>query len=1114
MSEFKPSKINLNKINGGQRYNNGDGVGAEAINSAIEASAFAQAIATNQPNVENVGGNGTPSVSIETLENGTSRLKFENLKGAKILSTEFVRQDKNGGNVYKQTFDNGFTNEFTAPKGEKGIQGDKGDKGDTGEQGPVGPQGPKGADGTMTFADLTEEQKASLKGDKGEKGDKGDTGAKILSTEFVRQDTNGNVYKQTFDNGTTNEFTAPKGDKGEKGDKGDKGDKGEQGEKGDTGAKIVSTEFVRQDDNGGNVYKQTFDNGVTNEFTAPKGEKGIQGEKGDKGEQGIQGNGITDITADGILENGGHRYKVNFENDTSSSIIIPKGEDGTSIKVMSGVYETLDDLPVKFEAANVNDGYLVKDSNSYSGHSLYFKGEGGTDWTKVPNFGKGQKGDPGPAGSKIVSTEFVRQDDNGGNVYKQTFDNGVTSTFTAPIQPAIFSPIYRHIFRLSNVIDGDQTMVATVIIDTSKSEKFTYKTFREYLGSIRGSSFPAWEGYSVLGHNIINANIDGKGDDKSITVKGYRVYTKEGGELGIEYDIFTIYPKNDEDEAKTIAYNSLTRIGGPEGTPIDATLTVQGAPADANAVGMAINELIYNKSTTEEYSERTTANGTSIKDVSSARIANVVGQTQFSINLFNGIPKDSSAVHKVANSTFKITQPYRHYFNDLTLDGSGKTYTMCVRLTESLNIKQEEGLLQEFSFSFFNENKDYLYKTCNFDFSQQKVGEWQIQTYQIGENVKKLLLETRVIDNRIDSSKGSYSIIKVMLLEGEYTEDNLPPFEDYYEKYAHFKKFTSKSADGTEQSVVEFAEPIELPQGATIDFDKRKIIRETAEGIIEEDIPANITGKYIAYKGGTETIESGVEDSLPCTLEQFYIVSDVEANPTDEATEELITIKIGNKTYFIPIGSSGSGGTTVTVNGVAVETFNADTKADKWETDFGGYANLLMQNANGTYRTIRLSYNPLAYALVPYHAGGRIKTNAPTEDLDCVNLQTLNNALANAGGGGTQLYKHEFETNKLEDGSFNKVVMITTRSTAYTTASEVIQDMVSALSPTISIYRKYEFGEDIIDRCYGVGYTPYDDAGTTMLLYYDHDYSTHRYVPLTELVGTIETYAPTPLQGD
>ena len=42
-----------------------------------------------------------------------------------------------------------------------GLKGPKGDKGDQGPQGPTGPQGPAGADGTMTFMELTDEQKAS-----------------------------------------------------------------------------------------------------------------------------------------------------------------------------------------------------------------------------------------------------------------------------------------------------------------------------------------------------------------------------------------------------------------------------------------------------------------------------------------------------------------------------------------------------------------------------------------------------------------------------------------------------------------------------------------------------------------------------------------------------------------------------------------------------------------------------------------------------------------------------------------------------------------------------------------------------------------------------------------
>lgn len=76
-----------------------------------------------------------------------------------------------------------------------------------GETGPQGPQGEKGADGTMTFEDLTPEQKASLKGDK---GDKGDTGA-----------------------------AGPQGEPGSKGDKGDPGPKGDKGDTGETGAQGI-----------------------------------------------------------------------------------------------------------------------------------------------------------------------------------------------------------------------------------------------------------------------------------------------------------------------------------------------------------------------------------------------------------------------------------------------------------------------------------------------------------------------------------------------------------------------------------------------------------------------------------------------------------------------------------------------------------------------------------------------------------------------------------------------------------------------------------------------------------------------------------------------------------
>lgn len=77
-----------------------------------------------------------------------------------------------------------------------------------------------------------------------------------------------------------------------------KGEDGVDGEDGATGAKLVSQVLVGQDASGGNIYKQTFDDGTTAIFIAPKGEQGEQGEAGKDGAISVQY--ITDI--DKILD--------------------------------------------------------------------------------------------------------------------------------------------------------------------------------------------------------------------------------------------------------------------------------------------------------------------------------------------------------------------------------------------------------------------------------------------------------------------------------------------------------------------------------------------------------------------------------------------------------------------------------------------------------------------------------------------------------------------------------------------------------------------------------------------------------------------------------------------
>ncbi len=111
--------------------------------------------------------------------------------------------------------------------GPEGPQGQKGEKGDTGE---TGPQGPKGADGTMSFEDLTPEQKESLKGDPGTDGVNGTTFTPSVSAEGVLSWTN--------DGDKAN--PEPVNIKGPKGDPGERGPAGEQGAQGAAGASAVS----------------------------------------------------------------------------------------------------------------------------------------------------------------------------------------------------------------------------------------------------------------------------------------------------------------------------------------------------------------------------------------------------------------------------------------------------------------------------------------------------------------------------------------------------------------------------------------------------------------------------------------------------------------------------------------------------------------------------------------------------------------------------------------------------------------------------------------------------------------------------------------------------------
>lgn len=155
-TKWSKKKVNPDNINSGNEYEKGDRVSVQALNSMVESGLYSQEFAealTDAPDVSEAGNVGTPTVSfVDNVKDGViyKKFKFANIKGiqgekgeqgiqgekgekgeqgatgAKIVSTVLQGQDANGGNIYKQTFDNGLTAMFTAPKGAKGDTGSSG----------------------------------------------------------------------------------------------------------------------------------------------------------------------------------------------------------------------------------------------------------------------------------------------------------------------------------------------------------------------------------------------------------------------------------------------------------------------------------------------------------------------------------------------------------------------------------------------------------------------------------------------------------------------------------------------------------------------------------------------------------------------------------------------------------------------------------------------------------------------------------------------------------------------------------------------------------------------------------------------------------------------------
>ena len=102
-------------------------------------------------------------------------------------------------------------------------------------------------------------------------------------------------------------------------------------------------------------------------------------------------------------------------------------------------------------------------------------------------------------------------------------------------------------------------------------------------------------------------------------------------------------------------------------------------------------------------------------------------------------------------------------------------------------------------------------------------------------------------------------------------------------------------------------------------------------------------------------------------------------------------------------------GTTITVNGQAVATFNADTKVTK--TTSTGANRIYGIYSTGEQAIYTLTTYPSAAAVARFDTNARLQTSNPAAETDCVNLRTLNNEINDLHYNSIVPMRSEIDTN-------------------------------------------------------------------------------------------------------
>lgn len=192
-----------------------------------------------------------------------------------------------------------------------------------------------------------------------------------------------------------------------------------------------------------------------------KGEQGEQGIQGERGEPGIQG----------------ERGEPGIQGE--------RGEPGESIHLHSGILNSAAELP-DFTSAKLADAYIVLNtSDSHTTYDLYFKGEGGSDWTIVPNWGgiKGDKGDKGDTGATGATGPYFTPNVSANGDLSWTNNGNLSNPATINIKG---DKLYSHSITLTTSISikgKSATVIFSVIIYSKNSKPFNLSNIIEYINN-------------------------------------------------------------------------------------------------------------------------------------------------------------------------------------------------------------------------------------------------------------------------------------------------------------------------------------------------------------------------------------------------------------------------------------------------------------------------------------------------------------------------------------------------------------------------------------------------------------------------------------------------------